>query len=859
MHLAQRLLASIAVPLAPLSTAHAAPLSGLGDELVRAGGNRTELERALAECPKEQLASMEWLVEHMPEADLATLDAKFLLAHVDGAHTAWRSAPWSARVDEQTFRDAILPYCSVSEKRELWLPALRARCMPFVEGLSDPALAAARLNQRMFPEFKVAYSTKRRRADQSPSESMESGLASCTGLSVLLVDACRSVGIPARFVGVPLWTDGSGNHSWVEVWDGAAWRYTGAAEPTGDALDQGWFSGRASAQNRDKPEYAIYAVTWRDSGVEFPMVFDPSRPRARAVDVTDRYAGKSPEIPAGMTLLRISVRDARSNLRLAREVEVRDTAQRDEVVATGRTKDERFDLNDHLELVVPQGGLLSFAVDGTPIAELREVRRDGKVVETILTAPETKATSAAPGAVSGRFAAIRAEGDIDLAIDADIMPVELVSPEASIANGWLAAAWRDAAQGEGAAQDGPRRPRTPLDELRAFLKNGSGADVAAQGFATTRIGSADVARVVATLDRANDSAIRAADKKDFDARVLSADGVQMPFWYAVYGDKPKDGRSLFISMHGGGGAPKQVNDQQWENQKKLYQPAEGVYVAPRAPTDTWNLWHQGHIDALFAKLIRDMVVFEGVNPNRVYFMGYSAGGDGVYQLAPRMADFLAAAAMMAGHPNETRPDGLRNLPFTLHMGGDDKAFNHNDIARSWKTTLAELAAKDPGGYPHEVVIHEGKGHWMQREDAVAVPWMAKFTRDLRPAKIVWLQDDVTSPRFYWLANPAPKQGQRVVATRDGQTVTIEEASGVDELVVRLDDSMCRLDDRVVIRTGEALGSRVLFEGVPTRSIATIARTLAERGDPTGVFSAEIAVRVAPAPVADTGAEQPASR
>ncbi|MEM7298333.1 MAG: hypothetical protein AAF391_08720 [Bacteroidota bacterium] len=52
-------------------------------------------------------------------------------------------------------------------------------------------------------------------------------------------------------------------------------------------------------------------------------------------------------------------------------------------------------------------------------------------------------------------------------------------------------------------------------------------------------------------------------------------------------------------------------------------------------------------------------------------MGYSAGGDGVYQLAPRMADSLAAAAMMAGHPNDASPLGLRNIGFTLHMGGKD--------------------------------------------------------------------------------------------------------------------------------------------------------------------------------------------
>ena len=45
---------------------------------------------------------------------------------------------------------------------------------------------------------------------------------------------------------------------------------------------------------------------------------------------------------------------------------------------------------------------------------------------------------------------------------------------------------------------------------------------------------------------------------------------------------------------------RRVNDQQWENQKKLYTLDEGIYLAPRAPTNTWNLWHEAHIDRLFA-------------------------------------------------------------------------------------------------------------------------------------------------------------------------------------------------------------------------------------------------------------------
>src|SRR6185295_3610744 len=103
----------------------------------------------------------------------------------------------------------------------------------------------------------------------------------------------------------------------------------------------------------------------------------------------------------------------------------------------------------------------------------------------------------------------------------------------------------------------------------------------------------------------------------------------------------------------------------------LYKPAEGLYIAPRAPTNAWNLWHEAPMDALLDRLIEDAIVFGGVNPDRVYLMGYSAGGDGVYQLGPRMADRWAAAAMMAGHPNEASPLGLRNIGFAIQVGAND--------------------------------------------------------------------------------------------------------------------------------------------------------------------------------------------
>ena len=323
--------------------------------------------------------------------------------------------------------------------------------------------------------------------------------------------------------------------------------------------------------------------------------------------------------------------------------------------------------------------------------------------------------------------------------------------------------------------------------------------------------------------------------------LIKEDKLEMPFFYKSFGKKPKDGWSLYISLHGGGGAPKQVNDGQWENQKKLYTVDEGIYLAPRAPTNTWNLWHEAHIDRMFGRLIEDLIAIEDVNPNRVYVLGYSAGGDGVYQIAPRMADYWAGAAMMAGHPNGVSMLSLRNVPFALQVGANDAAYNRNKVGKEYGEQLDKLQKNDPKGYEHFVKIHEGKGHWMDREDKVALPWMAKFTRNPVPEKVVWKQTGAVHDRSYWLAVPTKdaKGDALVIAARSGQTIDITSAEKVSKLIVRLDDRMADLDKPIDVKQG----GKTLYAGIAPRTVATLAKTLAGRGDPGLVFDAEVEVTV----------------
>ena len=300
----------------------------------------------------------------------------------------------------------------------------------------------------------------------------------------------------------------------------------------------------------------------------------------------------------------------------------------------------------------------------------------------------------------------------------------------------------------------------------------------------------------------------------------------------LYGEAEKGKRALYISMHGGGGAPARVNDQQWSNQIGLYVPKEGWYVAPRAPSNTWNLWHEAHIDALFSCLIEDMVATRGVDPNRVYLMGYSAGGDGVYQLAPRMADRFGAATMMAGHPNDASPDGLRNLPFRIYMGGKDAAYKRNEVAAEWGRKLTALKEKR-GGYEHKVTIYPEMGHWMNKKDAEAVPWMGTKTRKAWPKKLVWGKSGTRSKRFYWLGG---SPSDVVKAEVDGQKVIIS-GSQDSRLRLYLSDQLVNLDEVIsVVRDGKEV-----FSGKVERSKKAIQQSLTERLDPVMAASAILQV------------------
>ncbi|MGC6427111.1 MAG: transglutaminase domain-containing protein [Akkermansiaceae bacterium] len=703
----------------------------------------------------------QFLVDGMPPADRASLKKDFLLENLDLALKARSQFDWAGKVPEEVFLNDVLPYASLDETREAWRPEFHKLCAPLVKEAKSATEAAQILNKEFFNLINVHYNTGRKKPNQSPAESRVLGMATCTGLSIILVDACRSVGVPARIAGTALWSNKRGNHTWVEIYDNGEWHFTGADEYDAKGLNRGWFTGDAGKAIADDWKHAIWATSWKKTDHHFPMVWDLRNKNVPAVNVTQHYAKDQP-VEKGEIYLRLW--DQKGGKRIVGQVALIDAGGKELQVVT--TKAGTTDLNDMPALSF-QPGQHQLKVS---------VGDEGKVIS---------------------LKQVKAGQTLDLH-------------------------WETLGQNEGVIP--------AIHSWLELLPEERHLSVPEQ--ALTREEAREALGVIAHKLIGESLEVR---KAELTERVIKAAGKEMRYLEKTFGEAPADGRSLWISMHGGGGAPPRVNDQQWQNQIRLYEPKEGIYVAPRAPTDTWNLWHEGHIDALFDRLIEHMVSLRGVNPHKIYLMGYSAGGDGVYQLAPRMADRFAAAAMMAGHPNDAVPLGLRNLPFMIFMGGKDAAYKRNEVAVEWGKKLDALQEADPQGYPHKTTIYEELGHWMERRDAEALPWMVKHQRNPWPRKIVWHQSGRTHERFYWLANAEPQKGQTIRAEVEGQKITVTSEVPV---TLRLSDQLLDLDQEVIV----ILNGKEVHKGKCVRQTKAIWDSLNERFDPFSVASATLELK-----------------
>lgn len=364
----------------------------LDSAMTRAGYRADTLRRLLKETPSAQRGGMAYLLAYMPQGDLDTLDVAILRENVAYAYRARERFPWAATLPDSVFLNDVLPYAVVDERREAWRKHFYELFEPVVARCTDIRAAVDSINRRIPEVVGVEYNTLREKTNQNPSESMRQHMASCTGLSILLVDALRAVGIPARFAGTAAWHDQRGNHSWTEVWIDGQWHFT---EYYFVGIDRPWFLADAGQATPGDRNHAIYATSYRPTGDWFPMVWNEPSRDVHAEEVTghylERYAQQTDRLikagthtPVRFIMWRDRNRCQHSADRIAANVDV---FRGREQVGGGRTSGPQQDMNDVLMFLLEKGDSYTFRYEnalGEPMELTVRIGNEPATVEAYM-------------------------------------------------------------------------------------------------------------------------------------------------------------------------------------------------------------------------------------------------------------------------------------------------------------------------------------------------------------------------------------------------------------------------------------------------------------------------------------------
>lgn len=171
------------------------------------------------------------------------LDGGLVGPTIECALQAKQNYTWADAVPIEIFHEFVLNYANVNEARSNWRPLLLMKLQRIfwsnsTAGTIDASIATLpvavlALNTQMWKLLapshvdSIVFVSGQTPLIFDPMSVLSFGYASCTGLAILMVNALRTFGIPARVVGTPAWQQlrGSGNHNWVEVWHQGQWHF----------------------------------------------------------------------------------------------------------------------------------------------------------------------------------------------------------------------------------------------------------------------------------------------------------------------------------------------------------------------------------------------------------------------------------------------------------------------------------------------------------------------------------------------------------------------------------------------------------------------------------------------------------
>lgn len=267
----------------------------------------------------------------------------------------------------------------------------------------------------------------------------------------------------------------------------------------------------------------------------------------------------------------------------------------------------------------------------------------------------------------------------------------------------------------------------------------------------------------------------------------------MKYTFTTYGQKPAKGWPLLIYLHGSGPREREFATGQALTRQWAEANGASVWFVPRIPNEGeyYRWWQKAKLHA-WDSLLRRALADPDIDPDRIYMLGISEGGYGSQRLASFYADYLAAAGPMAGgEPLVNAPaDNLRNTPFSLLTGSEDRGFYRNILTERTGLMLDSLAAANPGDYEHRVELQPGRGHGI--DYSPTAPWLLRHVRRQSPRRVTWEDYPMDGVRRRAFANIEPLT-QPAGDERVRYDVVIDSAACAIKLTV----------DTVTYRTVEA--------------------------------------------------------
>ncbi len=202
---------------------------------------------------------------------------------------------WTDHVPKSIYFEYVASFASVNENRNNWRPLFDDIIRKIIQdfeiknGPETPSVEqiVRIVNQRIWDKFQTStqkpiyFQSGQTPLIYDPMSIIVYGYASCTGLSIFLVDALRTAGIPARLAGTNAWNGEkkNGNHSWVEFFGSDSNWHIMESKPASGGNDenlldpcQWWFCNNEKLQGTNF--YAARLDRNPANKVVFPLAWD---------------------------------------------------------------------------------------------------------------------------------------------------------------------------------------------------------------------------------------------------------------------------------------------------------------------------------------------------------------------------------------------------------------------------------------------------------------------------------------------------------------------------------------------------------------------------------------------------------